>query len=37
VLPSAGGVDGIAGDYLFRDTAAAGMGGGAWGILRVTP
>jgi hypothetical protein len=35
VLPSAGGADGVAGDYLFRDTAAAGMGGGAWGILRV--
>jgi hypothetical protein len=35
VLPSAGGADGVAGDYLFRDTAAAGLGGGAWGILRV--
>ncbi len=35
VLPSAGGADGVTGDYLFRDTAAAGMGGGAWGILRV--
>jgi hypothetical protein len=35
VLPSAGGVDGVTGDYLFRDTAAAGMGGGAWGIVRV--
>jgi hypothetical protein len=28
-------VDKVPGDYLFRDTAAAGMGGGAWGILRV--
>jgi hypothetical protein len=36
VLPRAGGVDGVTGDYLFRDTAAAGMGGGAWGIVRVT-
>ena len=35
VLPSAGGVDGVTGDYLFRDTAAAGFGGGAWGMLRV--
>jgi hypothetical protein len=31
----AGGGDQVKGDYLFRDTAAAGMGGGAWGILRV--
>jgi hypothetical protein len=34
-LNGAGGVDKVPGDYLFRDTAAAGMGGGAWGILRV--
>jgi len=34
-LNGAGGVDRVPGDYLFRDTAAAGMGGGAWGILRV--
>ena len=33
----AGGVDRVPGDYLFRDTAAAGMGGGAWGIVRVAP
>jgi hypothetical protein len=33
----AGGADAVTGDYLFRDTAAAGMGGGAWGILRVAP
>jgi hypothetical protein len=31
----AGGAGRVTGDYLFRDTAAAGMGGGAWGILRV--
>lgn len=31
----AGGADAVAGDYLFRDTASAGMGHGAWGILRV--
>jgi manganese oxidase len=31
----AGGADAVPGDYLFRDTAAAGMGHGAWGILRV--
>jgi hypothetical protein len=31
----AGGADRVPGDYLFRDTAAAGMGAGAWGILRV--
>jgi len=31
----AGGVDKVPGDYLFRDTASAGTGGGAWGILRV--
>jgi hypothetical protein len=34
-LNGAGGAAGISGDYLFRDTAAAGMGAGAWGILRV--
>jgi hypothetical protein len=33
----AGGGDAVTGDYLFRDTAAAGMGAGAWGILRVQP
>jgi len=35
VLPSAGGADGITGDYLMRDTAAAGLGAGTWNILRV--
>ncbi|WP_236580360.1 hypothetical protein [Rubrivivax sp. A210] len=33
----AGGSDAVKGDYLMRDTAAASMGGGAWGILRVGP
>ena len=33
----AGGRDKVTGDYLMRDTAGAGMGGGAWGILRVVP
>jgi manganese oxidase len=31
----AGGRAAVPGDYLMRDGAAAGMGGGAWGILRV--
>jgi hypothetical protein len=31
----AGGADAVTGDFLMRDTAAAGMGGGAWGMLRV--
>ncbi len=31
----AGGAGRVPGDYLFRDAASAGMGGGAWGILRV--
>ncbi|WP_236580289.1 hypothetical protein [Rubrivivax sp. A210] len=33
----AGGGDAVKGDYLMRDTAGAGFGGGAWGILRVGP
>ncbi len=33
----AGGADAVRGDYLMRDAASAGMGGGAWGILRVGP
>jgi hypothetical protein len=35
VLRSAGGVNGIPGDYLFRDQASFGNLGGLWGILRV--
>jgi len=35
VLPSAGGVDAVPGDYLIRDAAAAGLGAGNWNILRV--
>jgi hypothetical protein len=34
-LPSAGGGNGVAGDYLFRDTASFGNASGVWGILRV--
>ncbi len=35
LLPSAGGIDGIKGDYLFRDHASFGNVSGVWGILRV--
>jgi hypothetical protein len=35
VLPSAGGGNGVAGDYLFRDKASFGNASGVWGILRV--
>jgi hypothetical protein len=35
VLESAGGAFGVTGDYLIRDTAAAGLGAGNWNILRV--
>jgi hypothetical protein len=35
VLPSAGGSNGVAGDYLFRDMQGVGNLGGAWGIMRV--
>ncbi|HET9699798.1 MAG TPA: hypothetical protein VFP70_02645, partial [Burkholderiales bacterium] len=35
LLPSAGGAFGVTGDYLIRDTAAAGLGAGNWNILRV--
>ena len=35
VLRSAGGANGIPGDYLFRDQSAFGSLGGLWGILRV--
>jgi hypothetical protein len=34
--PSAGGVNGIAGDYLYRDNASFGNAAGFWGLLRVT-
>jgi hypothetical protein len=33
----AGGADAVTGDFLFRDTAAAGLGAGTFGILRVQP
>ena len=36
MLPSAGGANAVAGDYLFRDYAAYGNVSGLWGILRVT-
>ncbi|TLP65360.1 MULTISPECIES: manganese-oxidizing multicopper oxidase MnxG [Pseudomonas] len=36
MLPSAGGVNGVPGDYLFRDYAAYGNTSGLWGLLRVT-
>ena len=35
VLPSAGGGNGVAGDYLMRDQAAFGNVSGVWGIMRV--
>jgi len=35
VLPSAGGGDAVAGDYLFRDKASFGNASGIWGIMRV--
>ncbi|HET9594535.1 MAG TPA: hypothetical protein VFP65_03090 [Anaeromyxobacteraceae bacterium] len=35
VLPSAGGVNKVKGDYLFRDQASFGNTHGLWGILRV--
>jgi hypothetical protein len=35
VLPSAGGGNAVAGDYLFRDVASFGNASGLWGILRV--
>jgi hypothetical protein len=34
-LPSAGGTDKVAGDYLYRDQASFGNMEGLWGILRV--
>ncbi len=35
VLPSAGGGNGVVGDYLFRDHAAFGNASGVWGVMRV--
>ncbi|MEK7405360.1 MAG: hypothetical protein AAB225_09650 [Acidobacteriota bacterium] len=35
LLPKAGGVDSVTGDYLFRDQAGSGITSGLWGILRV--
>jgi len=35
VLPSAGGGNGVTGDYLFHDVASFGNASGVWGILRV--
>ncbi len=35
VIPSAGGGNGVAGDYLFRDRMGLGNAQGLWGIVRV--
>jgi hypothetical protein len=35
VYPSAGGMNAIPGDYLYRDYAVFGNTGGMWGLLRV--
>jgi len=35
VLPMAGGVNAVPGDYLFRDQGSFGSASGVWGILRV--
>jgi hypothetical protein len=37
VIPSAGGGNGVAGDYLFRDHMGLGNAQGMWGIVRVGP
>ncbi|WP_242521808.1 hypothetical protein [Motiliproteus sp. SC1-56] len=37
VLPSAGGVNAVSGDYLYRDHGSFGVTDGIWGILRVDP
>ena len=34
-FPSAGGGNGVVGDYLFRDEGSFGNASGLWGILRV--
>jgi hypothetical protein len=36
-LPSAGGGNGVTGDYLFRDMGSFGNASGLWGLLRVDP
>ncbi len=36
VIPSAGGANGVGGDFLFRDHMGLGNHGGLWGIVRVT-
>jgi hypothetical protein len=36
-FPKAGGVNGVTGDYLFRDTGSFGNAAGLWGLLRVDP
>ena len=36
-FPKAGGANGVAGDYLFRDSGSFGNASGLWGILRVDP
>ena len=36
-FPSAGGGNGVAGDYLIRDVASFGNASGLWGLLRVDP
>jgi hypothetical protein len=35
VMPSAGGGNDVAGDYLYRDAASFGNASGVWGIMRV--
>ena len=35
VIPSAGGTNGVPGDYLFRDHMGLGNTQGLWGIIRV--
>ncbi len=35
IVAPAGGVNGVPGDYLFRDQAGFGITGGLWGIVRV--
>lgn len=37
VLARAGGIDGVAGDYLWRDIGGFGITSGLWGIMRVQP